>query len=232
MHAKDVMTVDVVTASPDTEVRTIAQRLIERRISAVPIVDEGSRVVGIVSEGDLKRRVEIGTDALLSPWWLELFVDPDKRARAFAKAHGLSARDVMTAPAITVAEDATLEEITRLFERHRIKRVPVVRNGAIVGIVSRANLLRGLVAREDVPAMPPDDDAVREHIAAGMKKAGITGTFLDFAVNGNAVVIWGYVPSEAEKAALRVAAETAPGIKTVDCRVRVGSFPYPGGSWA
>jgi CBS domain-containing protein len=231
MHAKDVMTTSVVTVGPDTDVRTIARFLIERRISAVPVVDQAGRVVGIVSEGDLMRRAEAGTERHPS-WWLELLASPEDKARDYAKSHGLTAKDVMTRPAVTVAEDAPLGEIATLLERHRIKRVPVVRDGTIVGIVSRANLLHGLVAKEAAPAVASDDAGIREQVIAGIKAAGITQPYVNVVVAGGIVHVWGFVGSEAEKDAIRIAAETAPGVKTVQNNVAVGAYPVLRGGWA
>jgi CBS domain-containing protein len=231
MHAKDVMTTSVVTVGPDTDVRTIARFLIERRISAVPVVDQAGRVVGIVSEGDLMRRAEAGTERHPS-WWLELLASPEDKARDYAKLHGLTAKDVMTRPAVTVAEDAPLGEIATLLERHRIKRVPVVRDGTIVGIVSRANLLHGLVAKAAAPAVASDDAGIREQVIAGIKAAGIPETYVNVVVAGGIVHVWGFVGSEAEKDAIRIAAETAPGVKTVQNNVAVGAYPVLRGGWA
>jgi CBS domain-containing protein len=137
------MTTQVVTVLPDTSVREVAKMLLINRISAVPVVDTEGRILGMLSEGDLMRRTETGTDEHHS-WWLALFAD--LRVEAFVKSHGLHANDVMTREVISVSEDAPLDEVATLLERHRIKRVPVVRDGKLVGIVSRANLLHGLVA--------------------------------------------------------------------------------------
>jgi CBS domain-containing protein len=145
MRAQDVMTSPPITVGPDTPVIDIARLLVERGISAVPVVDAGGRAVGIVSEGDLLRRSEIGTERPRSQW-LELLLDRSVQAADFSKAHGLFARDVMTRDVISVSPDTDLGEIAQILEQRRIKRVPVVQDGVPVGIVSRANLLRGLVA--------------------------------------------------------------------------------------
>jgi CBS domain-containing protein len=231
MRARDIMTANVVTVGQGTDVTSIARTLIERGISAVPVVDEAGHLVGIVSEGDLMRRAEAGTDRQAS-WWLELFASSEEKARDYAKSHGLTAKDVMTRSLVTVTEDATLGEIATLLERRRIKRVPVVRDGAIVGIVSRANLLHGLVAREASPAATADDATIREHIVAGMKAAGISGPYVNVIVAGGVVQLWGVVASEAEKDAIRIAAETAPGVKTVENNVSVNVSPVLRGGWA
>jgi len=231
MRAKDVMTTNVISVGPDTDVRTVARRLIERRISAVPVVDHEDRILGIVSEGDLMRRPESDTERHPS-WWLALLAMPEEKARDYLKSHGLTAEDVMTREVITVAEDAPIGEVATLLERHRIKRVPVVHEGKIVGIVSRANLLHGLVSKEAAPAVASDDAGIREQVIAGMKAAGITEPYVDVVVAGGIVHVWGFVGSEAEKDAIRIAAETAPGVKTVQNNVAVGMYPSLRGGWA
>jgi CBS domain-containing protein len=229
MRAKDVMTTNIVAVGPDTDIATIARRLIERRISAVPVVGPEGRVVGIVSEGDLMRRPESGTERRLS-WWLALLVGSGG-AREYVRSHGVTAKDVMTGKVITVGEDATLEEVATLLERHRIKRVPVTRDGRIVGIVSRANLLHGLVARDKAPVVTADDAAIRRHVIDGARDAGIAEGYINVVVAGGTVQIWGVVDSEAERDAMRVAAETAPGVKAIENNVAVLP-PTMKGGWA
>jgi CBS domain-containing protein len=231
MRAKDVMTADVVTIGPDTDVRAIAQILLERCVSAVPVVDQAGQVVGIVSEGDLMRRVEAGTERR-SSWWLELLAGPRGRAFDFAKSHGRTAKDVMTRAVVTVSEETSLGEIANLLEEHRIKRVPVMRDRIVVGVVSRANLLHGLVAKEAAPEPTVDDADIRKRVLSGIKEAGITDPYLNVVVAGGIVHVWGFVGSEAEKDAIRIAAETAPGVKEVRSHVRVGASPAMSGGWA
>ncbi len=140
MTAKDIMARPVVSVGPDTSVQEIARLLLERRISAVPVVDDRSRVIGMASEGDLMRRPESRTERHAS-WWLELLEGTEERARTYLESHGLTARDVMTREVVTVAENTPLDKIATLLERNRIKRVPVLRGGKVVGIVSRARQL-------------------------------------------------------------------------------------------
>ncbi|MDX3966903.1 MAG: CBS domain-containing protein [Bradyrhizobium sp.] len=225
------MTTNVISVGPDTDVRTVARRLIERRISAVPVVDHEDRILGIVSEGDLMRRPESDTERHPS-WWLPLLAMPEEKARDYLKSHGLTAKDLMSRDVVTVAEDTPLVEVATLLVRHRIKRVPVVREGKIVGIVSRANLLHGLVAREAAPAATQDDAAIRQHVIDNAKKAGIDEGYINVVVAGGIVHIWGLVDSDAEKEAVRVAAETAPGVSAVENNVGVLSSPMQRGSWA
>ena len=145
MQAKDVMTTPVITVHEDTLVEEVARVLVTNRISAVPVIDERENLVGIVSEGDLVRRPETDSAALES-WWLEGLAEVRDRAQLFAQAHGRLAKDVMTSSVISVDETEPVAEIALMLEKRRIKRVPVVRHGKLVGIVSRANLLHGLAA--------------------------------------------------------------------------------------
>src|SRR5262245_35601220 len=133
MQARDVMTAPVVTVRPDTRVEEIAQLLLERRISGVPVVDPGGRLLGIVTGGDLMRAPEIGTERQRG-WWLRFFGDERARAEEYARAHGSRAEQVMTRNVVTVSDETSVAEIARLLEAHHIKRVPVVRDGRVVGI--------------------------------------------------------------------------------------------------
>jgi len=225
MQAKDIMTTKVVTVTEDTGIEAIAKILLKRRISGLPVVDAEKRVVGIVSEGDLMRRSESGTSPHRS-WWLRLLASPEEEAHDYAKSHGMRAADVMTRNVITVKEDTSAGEIAQMLEERRIKRVPVVRDGKLVGIVSRANLLHGLVARKDQIAEPPsaDDRSIREQVIAELKNQGwVTHGSLNVIVSEGRVELWGWVESEEERAALRIAAETVPGVRAVEDHL--GSVP-------
>ena len=157
MQAADVMTTNVITVPPETGVREIAGLLLKHRISAVPVVDAENQVLGIVSEGDLMRRAENDTDRRNS-LWLEVIFSTHEMAADYIKAYGRTAGDVMTRDVVTVKEDTPLHEIVGLLERHHIKRVPVTRDGRLVGIVSRANLLHGLAAKGADSAGPSSSD--------------------------------------------------------------------------
>jgi CBS domain-containing protein len=214
MLARDVMTANVVAVAPETDVREIAKLLLENRISAVPVIDGEGRLVGIVSEGDLMRRPETGT-MHPTPWWLWLLVLPEDQARKYVKTHGHHAREVMTSRLITIGENAPLEEIADVLERRRIKRVPVVRDGKLVGIVSRADLLRGLAARQAGTAFSIEDQAIKETIERELAEAGVMARRVKIIVSGGIVHIWGTVITPDEKDAVRVAVEGIPGVKEV-----------------
>lgn len=215
MKAKDVMTEDVVSVAPDASVQSIARLLLERRISAVPVIGADGRLLGIVSEGDLMRRAETRTERRTS-WWLELLDGREGGAERYLKSHGLVARDVMTPKPVTVAESTPLEKIATLLERNRIKRVPVLRGSKVVGIVSRANLLHALVAAADRPtrrrtASAPSRKGVIREIRAG----GQSLDFVNVVVEGAVVHLWGGVEAEAERNAIALAARRSAGVSEV-----------------
>lgn len=216
MQAKDVMTRDVCTVTPDTRVADIARLLLARRISAVPVVDAKGALAGIVSEGDLLRRAETGTEKRRS-WWLELLVENRELAQEYVKTHGLTAKDVMTAPVVTVGEDTALADIASVLERNRIKRVPVVAGGKLVGIVSRSNLLQALaVAGTPAARAPADDRALREAVLAAFKRQSWTPDLtVNVTVQDGQVNLYGLVASEEERRAMRVAAEEVAGVGRV-----------------
>jgi CBS domain-containing protein len=215
LTAADVMTADVVSVEPDTPVQDIAQLLYTRRISGVPVIEQG-RVIGIVSEGDL-----IGHAATIGEqrrsWWLSAFMDDSLSARDYAKTHGRIARDVMTDNVVTVEETATIAEIAKTLQRHRIKRVPVVRNGKLVGIVTRGNLLQGLATLEVEPPTRVDDRTIREQLIAELRGQPWAHLLAeDIAVENGIVRLSGIVQTEDERRALRIAAENVPGVKGVE----------------
>ncbi len=220
MKAMDVMTTPVVTVDIETPVAEIAKRLVQRRISAVPVVDTEGRLVGIVSEGDLMRRPESGGEPHPS-WWLALLADPQTQAREYLKAHGGRAGDVMTREVTTVTEEASLEEIATLLEKHRIKRVPVVRDGKLVGIVSRANLLQGIVARKRAQQPSVDDRTLRELVTVAIRASGVRSDFVNPVVVDGIVDLWGMAHSEAERDAIYVAAAGVSGVKGVEHQLGV-----------
>lgn len=214
MKARDVMTKSVVTVRPETTVREIARRLIERNVSAVPVVDVEERVVGIVSEGDLMRRPESETERHPS-WWLHLFAGAEEWAQQYVKSHGLTAADVMTRGVITASEETSMEEIATLLEKHRVKRVPIVRDGRLVGLVSRANLLHGLIAGTLGVSPTPSDAQMRQALDEALSEAGVRTDFLNVVISQGVVRLWGMVESEEEKRAAQLAAERIPGVKRV-----------------
>ena len=216
MNAADVMVSKVITVRPDTSVREIAEILLANRISAVPVVDENDAPVGIVSEGDLIHRVETGTE-LHRSWWLEFLTGKNVLARDFVKSHARKAADVMTHPVIAVTPDTPLGELASLLEKHRIKRVPVVKDGRIVGIVSRANLVQALVSLGNVPAADAavEDSALHDNLLAQLRLQPWWTDHVNVIVRNGTVELWGVVESEAERDAIRIAVEVTPGVHKI-----------------
>ena len=217
MNAADVMVSNVITVRADTPVEEIAATLLDNRISAVPVVDDAGRVVGIVSEGDLIHRVEAGTERHRS-WWLQLVADNKMLAHDFIMSHARKAADLMTHPVVTVGPDTPLGEIAALLDKHRIKRVPVVSGGKLVGIVSRANLIQALVGLRHVPATA---NPIEANIA-NLKRNSWWPNNINVVVRDGDVELWGIVDSETERDAVRVAVEVTPGVRSVLNRLAVG----------
>jgi CBS domain-containing protein len=218
MLAKDIMTTEVITVSPDTSVADIAALLLQHHISAVPVVDGEGGVLGIVSEGDLLHRPESDTERRKRSWWLQLWAGPQDQAEAFRRAHGQRAEDVMTRNAITVTEDTSAVEIAETLEARHIKRVPVMRDGRLVGIVSRANLLRGLATQKSAP-LPPvakDDQALQQAVLDVLNKEPWANlAYANATVENGVVHLWGYADSADQRKAYEVAAANVPGVISV-----------------
>ena len=216
IHAKNIMNTTVFTVTPETSVTDIAKVMLERHISGVPVVDEHNRLLGIVSQGDLMRRSDTETDWRPS-WWLSLFRSTESAAQTFIKTHGTHAAEVMTRSVVTVTSETPVSEIARLLEKNRIKRVPVVDDGKLVGIVSRGDLLRGL-ATQGAKIKPPsnDDQSIREKILAELKANDLSFPNANVVVSNGIVHLWGAVQSDIEREALRVAAEDVEGVRGVE----------------
>ncbi len=220
MQASDIMTAKVVTVGVDTDVEVIARLLLERRISAVPVVDSSDHILGIVSEGDLIRRPETETERHRS-WWLRLLADKTERAEEYVKSHGRRADQVMTRDVVTVTEDSKVGDIAETLEQRRIKRVPVVRDGKLVGIISRANLLHSLAAhKERIEAPTTDDRSIRDRVMAVLNEQDwVSHGGLNVIVNDGVVELWGWAESQKERDALRLAAESVEGVREVKDRL-------------
>lgn len=231
MLAKDIMTTRVITVLDETPVEEVARTLLKWRISAVPVVDIKDRIVGIVSEGDLMFRAEPGSDSKDSGL-ASGHLEPGERAQRYAKRRGHLAKDVMTTAVITADEDDTLGNLAATLEEHRIKRVPILKQGRLVGIVSRANLLHGLAALPGIPTVAPTKPAPPARLGSNdhVTRAAILNTLHnEFDLNGivNVIVtegivdLWGGVETETQRQAIRVVAENAPNVTAVNDHLTV-----------
>jgi len=217
MKAVDVMVRDVVTVKPDDEVADAVRLLAEHDVSALPVVDDDENVVGVISEADLIHRPEIGTEKQ-RPWWLEAVTPASKLAGEFAKSHGRRVEEVMSTDVVSASEDTPLGEIATLFERHRIKRVPILRGGRLVGIVSRSNLIQALASSSPVQSNSggESDRKIRLELLDRLDNQDWT----DFGernviVSSGIVHLWGLVGSQDEHKALLALAEGVPGVVSV-----------------
>ena len=214
MKAHDVMTWGAITVEPDESVTRAVQLMLQNKISGLPVVDDKGEFVGIVTEGDFLRRGELGTQRQ-RPRWLEFLLGPGRLAAEYVLAAGQKVAQVMTPEVKTIAPETPLEEIVRLMEHHRVKRLPVVQDGKLVGIVSRADLLHALgsVARDLEPAAG-DDATIRERIIAECAKQR-WAPHINVVVRDGVVGLWGVITDDRARDAFIVAAENVPGVKDV-----------------
>ena len=221
MQAIKVMTRTVVTVPADATVWAAADILLGARVSAAPVVDADGRMLGIVSEADLMNRPELGTVPSRS-WLQRLLTDEAILARDYLRSHSHRVVDVMTRKVVSVDERTDLKEIAALMQKHQIKRVPVVRDGRVVGIVSRANLLQGLLAREPQPSgAAADDETLRIQVVGALAKHDWSSGVSNVVVENGVVNVWGSVASPTVREAVRVAAENVPGVQRVVNKVVV-----------
>ena len=220
MKARDVMVSPVITVSPHASVKQVAKTFLERHISAVPVVDEKGKLVGIISEGDLLHRAEAGTERQ-HPWWLRAFIGPDTLAAEYTKAHARKVADAMTRKVVTASPETPLHEVAALLEKNAIKRVPIVENGQLVGLVSRANLIQAVASAAKGLEIPLSDATIRNKLMAHLKAQPWAHTgLLNITVNDGVVDLWGIIASDTENQAIRVAAETATGVRAVNDHLR------------
>jgi len=216
MKAKDVMTSTVISVQPNATILQAARQMLQHHISGLPVITQSGEIVGILSEGDFLRRREIATERRHSRW-LEFLMGPGKLAVEYAHSHGSKVAEVMTTEVHTVTEDTTLEDIVELMERRRIKRVPVMRGKEVVGMVTRANLMRAMVSLARAEQKPANDDAtIRETLLAEMQKESwAPAAMVNVVVRDGIVELWGVVIDERQREALKVAAENIPGVRAV-----------------
>lgn len=215
MIAKEVMTKAVRAVGPRDDVHTAARIMADNGVSALPVVDDAQRVLGMVSEGDLLRRKELRTTKRRS-WWLEFFASPQTLASEYTKSHSFKVSDVMSRPVISVTEQTPISEIVSILEQHHLKRVPVLRGAAIVGIVSRADLIRALGQGDKPSKAQTDDRAVRNTFLQRLKEQSwAPSSGISYSVSNGVITLHGIVDSEEQRRALTVMAETIPGVKEV-----------------
>ena len=216
MKAADIMTRDIVTVGPETPLADAIRLMLEHRVSGLPVVDGAGRLVGLLTEGDLLHRAETGTDAVRLGW-LQALLARGRMAEQYVHTHGRRVRDAMTRDVLTVGEASPLDDVVRIMETRHVRRVPVVEDGRLVGIVSRSDLVRALGALLERPAGPDKDDgAIRDSILAEMARhRWAPGQNVSVAVRGGVVEFTGMIFDERMRGALRVIAAPVPGVKAV-----------------
>jgi CBS-domain-containing membrane protein len=217
MKVAHVMARTVLSVRPETTISQAAGLMLLHEISGLPVVDGDGHLVGIVTEGDFLRRAEMGTQRQ-RPRWLQFFVGSGRLAEDYVRSRSRKVEDVMTRPVLTVEEDTPLSDAVELMERHRIKRLPVLRGGRVIGIVSRANLLHALASldREAQSITSDDDEAIRERLLTELNQESWAPVGLvDIIVRDGTVELWGTILDERKRRALVVAAENVPGVKSV-----------------
>jgi CBS domain-containing protein len=217
MLAQDIMTRTVLTVRPDTKLADAVALLVEKQISGLPVVDEDNHLVGMLTEGDLLRRCEIGTEKQHSGW-LTLLLGPGHLADEYVHAKGRVVRDVMTEEPISISEDTPLADLVTLMEKRHFKRVPVLRGDALVGLVSRSDLVRLLLQKLSAAhaAANFSDTDIRDAVAAELNQAQWANTHnISVSVRDGVVDLTGVLFNEAVRPALHVAAENTPGVKKV-----------------
>jgi CBS domain-containing protein len=210
------MSTRVVSIAPDAGVLEAVRLMLQRHISGLPVIDRSGTLVGVVTEGDFLRRSETGTERK-RPRWLEFLMGPRRLADEYVHTHARKVEDVMTREPVTITEDAALDEVVRIMERRRIKRLPVVRGGEVIGIVSRANLLHALASlgAAAAPLANTDAEIRRQLLAEFDKQTWAPVALVDVVVKDGVVELWGTITEEAQGEALKVCAENIPGVKSV-----------------
>ena len=214
MHAADIMTRRVLTLSPEHSVRHAARLMLDNRISGLPVCNDEGDLVGILSEGDLLRRSELGSEALK-----ETGIRPRQDPETCIKAHSWRVGDVMTKDPVTIESDASVDQIAALMVTHAIKRVPVVQRGHLVGIVSRRDILEPVVSSRP-ERFATGDEAIKRAVLARLL-SDLNLDTIDVKVEGGVVALCGNVESGVKRLAARVAAEAVCGIGGVRNELRV-----------
>lgn len=222
MRAKDLMTAEVVTVTPEARLADVAHLLADRGISAVPVLGPEGTVEGIVTEADLVRRLA-GEAAARPRGWLRALLSgrADETAKGFARLHGQRAGDVMTTNVIAVEEDTPVEEIAGLMETRGVKRVPVLREGKLVGLVSRADLLGLVFGATGADEVAVSDARLLRDVQRALRNQSWADSYLVFpSVEAGVVTFHGWCRSRDVPRALRVLAEGLPGVKGVAMELR------------
>lgn len=214
MKVGSVMTQEVVSVTPETSIEEVAKIMLREKISGLPVINPAHVLVGMITEGDLLRRVETGTEKT-RPHWLEFMVGPTTLSAEYVHARGRKVVEVMTHNAVVATEDMPLDQAVELMERRHVKRLPVVRDGKVVGIISRANLLHALAASPPKSNNEISDKDIRDQLDRELCKRSWRARESNIVVKDGVVDVWGYIADDRHRDAIHVAAENIPGVKQV-----------------
>ena len=226
MKARDIMTTRIVSVRPTTPVREVAALMIDKHVSGVPVLSADGKLQGVVSQSDLLHRHELGTD-IKRKWWLRAFADSDRLATEYAKSHGLTAADIMTRHVVAVQDDAEVSDVASILDRNKIKRVMVLRNGELVGLISRTDLVNALKSAPAPASSEPVDNATLHRTLMEKMRAEpwLSTGFLNVVVSNGTVQLWGHIESQAQHRALRVLVDETAGVLKVEDHLAVGRMP-------
>lgn len=222
MRASDVMTKGAVSVADTATIYEAAELLVNTRVSGLPVIDRDGMMAGIVSEGDLIGHLE--ADTSVEKDLLREIADDAAAAAAYVKTHSRRVTDVMTRDVLTCTEDTPVEQIASLMLKHKVKRIVVMRDEHIVGIVSRINLVQALITRNTKkapeeeavePPVPLSDARLRREVEEAVKAHRWASARMEVTVSGGVVHLWGVVADEAVRRAYRVAVEAVPGVRDV-----------------
>ncbi|MBI2215784.1 MAG: CBS domain-containing protein [Candidatus Rokubacteria bacterium] len=219
MKVESIMTSDVISVAPGASIEQAARLMVDHGISGLPVVDDTGALVGILTEGDLIVRQKPRT--ALS-WWEIFFTDAERLAREYQKAMGTTVAEVMTRSVVCVRPDTPLEAAAALIHEHNIRRVPVVSGGALVGIVSRADLIKALARGEPERTVARSDAQLVREMQTRMKaEAWLSNRNILIEASDGILSLWGVVETESEKSALETMARAIPGSRGVDSHLLI-----------
>jgi CBS domain-containing protein len=211
-----VMTPNAISVSPEDTIQHAIEVMLKNRISGLPVVDKDQNLIGIISEGDFLRRTEIETERKRNRW-LSLLLGPGRLANEYVHSHGRKVQEIMTPDPVTISEYTPLEDVARLMEQHHIKRLPVMRDKKLVGMVTRANLIQAIAARgHAIPALTASDQTIRIRIFDEIaKQPWAPAPLINITVNDGIVEVFGVVTDGRQEEALKVLIENTRGVKSV-----------------
>ena len=218
MQVSDIMTHRVISVVPDEAIDAVIELMLKHHISGLPVIDDKGELVGIVTEGDFLRRPETSTERKTGSRWRDAFFSGSKVTDNYIHTHGVKVKDVMTPNPVAVAEDAPLDEVVGLMQTRNVKRLPVLRGGKVIGIISRANLMRALVSiHREAHGAAKDEAKIRERILDDIaEQVWAAEVVVDVVLHNGVADLWGTVSKTEQAKALRVLVESTPGVKRVE----------------